>query len=68
MFTSLVSAVVLAGSITMPTVVDNPWSMNDWAPLKAEYQVCAETAHSAFSYYVCTSIAYNTATAGTVKA
>ncbi len=68
MFASAVAAVVLAGSIAMPTVSDNPWSANDWAPLKAEYTVCAETAPTYFSYYVCAMSAYDKATTSTVKA
>lgn len=68
MFASLVTTVVLAGSIAMPTVSDNPWATNDWAPLKAEYAACQESMTSYFSYYVCTIGAREKAITSTVKA
>lgn len=34
---------------------------NDWAPLKAEYEVCQQTATTYFQYTVCTTGAYSRA-------
>lgn len=59
---NIIAAVVLAGSIAMPPVVSNSWAVNDWAPLKAEYAACADTAPTYFSYYVCTTGVWSTAT------
>ena len=38
-----------------------PASANDWADLRQDYRVCAETSASSFAYYVCTDRAYNRA-------
>lgn len=47
----------------------NPWMgvHGDWAPLEREYAQCQESAHSWFSYYVCTDAAYRRAETGTVS-
>lgn len=41
---------------------------NDWAPLKAEYQYCTDTATSYFDYTVCTMSAYERAVHPTYSA
>ena len=66
-----IATVVLAGSLAMPHTTigsNNPWSENDWAPLKVQYQVCAETSHSVFFAYVCMTKAYTVATTNLKKA
>lgn len=70
MFATLASVTVLASSILMPPVLtnDNPWAENNWAPLKAQYQVCAETSRSSFSAYVCMTKAHTVATSNLKEA
>lgn len=68
MFSVLLTTAILAGSILMPPVNVNPWAENNWEPLRAQYQICAETSLSSFSAYVCMTKAHTIATSNLQEA
>lgn len=57
---------LLALALLMPG--NNPWAVNDWAPLKAEYERCFYAEPTQLHRYVCASKAHYLATHPTYRA
>jgi hypothetical protein len=39
----------------------NPWSVNDWQPLREQYGDCQVTARTSLHYWICADRAYREA-------